>query len=255
MDLERLNTLTKYPSIPTYHVMGERGRLTENRAYPTMGDSVLATEKVDGTNARIVLLDEEELSVDIGADWLIGSREEWLHARGDLIWRNDNGIVDALQDTAERLWNSEFSNVVIYGEVYGGKINAAKQYTVSGEFGFRIFDVVWLRDLIHATRDMTIPQISAWRESGGIVFEGWDGVERYASAAKLQMVPMVRMPWAELDVADAEDWLGLNSGATQVGLDAHGHSEGVVIRNASNKWRTKLRHEDYARTMRARGGK
>ncbi len=29
MDLKKINSLTKYPSILTYHKLGERGRLTE----------------------------------------------------------------------------------------------------------------------------------------------------------------------------------------------------------------------------------
>lgn len=29
MDLKKMNSLTKYPSILTYHQLGERGRLTE----------------------------------------------------------------------------------------------------------------------------------------------------------------------------------------------------------------------------------
>ncbi|MCU1617221.1 MAG: hypothetical protein JWO98_4761, partial [Frankiales bacterium] len=55
VDLAALNSATKYPSIPTYHELDPKnGGLLE---IPTAfeGDVVL-TEKVDGTNGRIVLL-------------------------------------------------------------------------------------------------------------------------------------------------------------------------------------------------------
>ena len=54
VDLGRLNSITKYPSIPTYHPMGDRGELRDG-PLPFRG-TVIATEKVDGTNSRVILL-------------------------------------------------------------------------------------------------------------------------------------------------------------------------------------------------------
>lgn len=56
---------------------------------------VTLTEKVDGTNSRIIVLPD--------GSYLIGSREELLYARGDLIGNPALGIVDALRDVAENL--------------------------------------------------------------------------------------------------------------------------------------------------------
>src|ERR1051326_571600 len=56
--LARLNSATQYPSILTYHALGERGRLTEDRTtdFSTVNpDDVEVTEKIDGTNARIII--------------------------------------------------------------------------------------------------------------------------------------------------------------------------------------------------------
>ena len=72
MDLDCLNSATKYPSILTYHGLGERGRLTEEVA--TFPDMAILTEKVDGTNGRIIL--------PPGDDYFIGSREELLYDSG-----------------------------------------------------------------------------------------------------------------------------------------------------------------------------
>ena len=64
IDLEALNSATKYPSIRTYHALGERGSLTEE-VTGFHGDVVLS-EKIDGSNSRIIRLPD--------GDWLIGSR-------------------------------------------------------------------------------------------------------------------------------------------------------------------------------------
>src|SRR6188768_1972097 len=75
--LAALNTATKYPSIPTYHKFGEKGRLTEELNVIFKG-AVIGTEKIDGTNTRIIL--------PPGNDYIIGSREELLFSGGDLLY-------------------------------------------------------------------------------------------------------------------------------------------------------------------------
>ncbi|MEU7933598.1 RNA ligase family protein [Micromonospora echinofusca] len=140
VDLRALNSLTKYPSIPTYHALDPRdgGLLAECVAFT---GPVTLTEKVDGTNARIVVLPD-------GA-YLVGSREELLCARGDLIGNPALGIVDALRDVAERLSVAATADrvTVFYLEVYGGRVTAAsRQYTAERQVGHRLFDVAVLDD-------------------------------------------------------------------------------------------------------------
>ena len=84
LDLRKLNSATKYPSIPTYHSLGERGRLLD-QCIDLAEQDLVATEKVDGTNSRIIILPD--------GMYLIGSREELLHAKGDLIHNPAQGIV------------------------------------------------------------------------------------------------------------------------------------------------------------------
>ncbi|MEM8781093.1 MAG: hypothetical protein AAGF26_19995, partial [Cyanobacteria bacterium P01_G01_bin.49] len=54
-DLSKINSLTKYPSIITYHKLDSKngGLLEEPLKFQ---GKLLATEKVDGTNARIICL-------------------------------------------------------------------------------------------------------------------------------------------------------------------------------------------------------
>jgi hypothetical protein len=65
--------MTKYPSIPTYHTLGEKGTLLEETV--SFEGEVILTEKVDGTNARIILLPD--------GSFILGSREELLYASLD----------------------------------------------------------------------------------------------------------------------------------------------------------------------------
>lgn len=247
MDLERLNSLTKYPSIPTYHAMGDGGRLVE-QITRDLGDDIVVTEKIDGTNARIVVLG--------GGDWLIGSREDWLHARGDRIWRNDNNIVDVVRPYAERA--ASHAPCVLYGEVYGGRINGARAYTQSsaGGFGFRLFDHVDLEESLAATEGMTREQISTWRDIVGPRWCSMDLLEHDASELGVGVVPYRQAPFQSLprDIEGAAAWLRAVIDKTAAALPGAtpGGAEGVVVRSADNQVRVKLRFEDYERTLRRR---
>src|SRR5262245_22884963 len=97
-DLAKLNSLTKYPSILTYHTLDPRngGLLEEVTAFV---GTVIGTEKVDGTNSRVICLPD--------GCYLLGSREELLYAKGDLIGNPSLGIVDGLKETAEGLCEGE----------------------------------------------------------------------------------------------------------------------------------------------------
>ena len=137
LDLRKLNSATKYPSIPTYHSLGDRGSLLEETV-SFDGQPLIATEKVDGTNSRIIVMPD--------GCYLIGSREELLHAKGDLVHNPALGIVDTLKPAADRI-SSDYQSpedtiTTVYLETYGGKTTAAaKQYTSNREFGYRVFDV------------------------------------------------------------------------------------------------------------------
>lgn len=95
VDLKKLNSLTKYPSIPTYHALGERGKLSETIQVNFANQFIIGTEKIDGTNARIICFSD---------GYVIGSREELLYAKGDLIGNPAMGIVEALKPLAELIY-------------------------------------------------------------------------------------------------------------------------------------------------------
>jgi hypothetical protein len=246
LDLEALNSATKYPSIPTFHALGERGVLTEQVTAFT-GD-VLLTEKVDGTNCRIIRVP--------GGDWFIGSREELLTARGDRVRNPALGIVAALSDLAAGLETEESDAIAVYYlETYGGRIGGqARQYSGDGRVGYRMFDLAYLDpEVLGWDR----PRISAWRDGGGQGFAAEDALRAAAAVAGIALTPrLAAVPAASLPsgLAQTHDWLGAVLPGTLVGLDATalGRAEGVVLRTADRAVIAKARFQDYERTLKPR---
>lgn len=249
MDLAKLNSLTKYPSIPTYHVLGQKGRLTEERNHEFIGDVVL-TEKIDGTNGRIVVLPNGQ--------WVIGSREDFLTASGDIVYNPALGIVDALRPVADKIVDIALPNsdevITFYFEVYGGNIGGqAKNYTTSKTtFGVRLFDIAHTTDLSHKL-EWEREQIASWREHGGQEFASEWRITDFCAELGLPRVPyLFTMPGKELPttVEGMHKLLTDTIATTRAPLDdsARKKSEGLVLRTLDRSQIAKARFEDYERT-------
>ena len=239
-----IDSATKYPSIDTYHVLGERGRLTDE--VTTFSGPVYLSEKVDGTNARIV--------IDRDGDYVIGEREGLLYARGDRVANPSLGIVEALRDFVDHtdLAPPNGDLRVYFLEVYGGKIGQAhKQYTSGGLFGFRLFDVAHIpSDVLAWPRE----RIASWRDSGGQTFATEDELLAIAAKANIPTVPrLATIEAGDLPVSISEtyDWLGSLLPKTNVALDdgAKGNPEGIVLRSFDRSTIRKARFADYKRTL------
>jgi hypothetical protein len=249
-DLNAINSLTKYPSIPTYHVLDpSNGDLLDE--VTAFAGPVIGTEKVDGTNGRIIFLPDRT--------YLIGSREELLYARGDLIGNPALGIVDALRPIADRARVDSAAIVVLYLEVYGGKIGAAsKRYTDSRNVGWRLFDVCVLDD--HAEMlDWPPERISAWREAGGQLFLAEEDLQSTAAREGLELTPRLFTLAGEglpTDLETTRAFLAEHCELTRVALDdtQPGQAEGVVLRTPDRAVIAKARFQDYDRTLRRRAG-
>lgn len=247
VDLRAINSLTKYPSIPTYHALDPRngGLLDEVTSFT---GPVIATEKVDGTNARIIQVP--------GGDWLLGSREELLYARGDLIGNPSQGIVAALQAVAEALPPVTADVIKVnFLELYGGRVGAAaKQYTSDpARFGWRLFDQMELPDPA-ARLSWPAERIAKWREDGGQPFADEAALQAsgFELTPRLFTVDATELP-AEIEKTSA--WLGERLPATLVALDpgAGAGAEGIVLRTPDRSVIAKARFADYARTLKRRG--
>lgn len=247
-DLQALNSATKYPSIPTFHALDPKnGSLLEE---PTTfeGETIL-TEKVDGTNGRIILMPD--------GDYFIGSREELLYARGDRIGNPALGIVDALKPLAARLKPRDEHRQILtfFLEVYGHKVGgAAKQYTAAGNVGCRLFDIACvLPDVLDWPRE----QISSWREGSGQRFYAEGALRRAADAEGIELTPrLATLPADELPatVESTHGWLSVTLPKTLVALDdsAGGRPEGIVLRTKDRSVIAKARFQDYERTLKRR---
>lgn len=250
--LRGLNTATKYPSIPTYHAL-HNGFLDEERPtqYPE-GTQIIGTEKVDGTNARMVYLPSGE--------WFIGSREELLYAGGDILHNPSQGIVEAVRYLAVDIYDiidmSSDRITVVYGEVFGAKITgASKNYTTTGvSTGFRVFDIAEIHDadwiLSHS-----LEWISGARERGEL--QTWrteTELQDFAAVAPVGLTPRIFATTELLPttLADMESFLRICLPKTHVALDAtaQGAAEGLVLRTPDRRVISKARFQDYTRTLR-----
>ncbi|WP_460348733.1 RNA ligase family protein [Actinoallomurus acanthiterrae] len=252
--IDELNSATKYPSILTYHALGERGALTEElTTFDGFDGITYLTEKIDGTNGRIVLLPGSD-------DYFIGSREELLYARGDRVANPAQGIVKALKPLAERLVESDHSEshrpiVTLYLEVYGGKISGqSKQYSTKGTVGYRLFDLNSVEmDVLGWERQ----RISSWREDGGQDFLNVDALQNLTKNLNIAAVPCLTVvSGGDLpkDVEGMSAFLTKHLPESQAGLDetAGGRPEGLVLRNFDRSRIAKARFQDYERTLKRR---
>lgn len=261
--VRKIDSLTKYPSIDTYHELddrpGNQGTLTEmkNHFFPS-GKTIALTEKIDGTNARIVVFPD--------GDWIIGSRRELLTAKGDRIHNPALGIVDTVRSFVDELrpMGANPKTTVYYGEVYGHGIEGGKQYTrTPGVTGFRVFDIQVIEDLDDKLT-WDLERISNWRERGHQYFIGDHILTQLFTPSYLggvlQLVPRVYLADANLlpdSVEAAYNFLWMYQDQSRVMLDVtgSGKAEGLVVRTTDRETIAKMRFQDYERTLRKRGYK
>ncbi|MBG0818264.1 RNA ligase family protein [Planomonospora sp. ID82291] len=240
-DLAKVNTATKYPSIPTHHRIDPRGRLHEE---PTVFTGpVIATEKCDGTNARVLKFPDGR--------WMIGSRKDLLAADGDLVNDPSHGIVDALTGLAETIPPRPGQLVALYLEVYGTKnLGAWKEYG-DGEPAWKLFDAFTLDlDLLEQERET----IASWREHGGQPFMPEHDLQQLAQSIGVQVTPrLLEIDGADLP-ASIQDMLAFMEPyrTTVAATGRPGLSEGLVLRDPHRRTITKARFQDYDRTLRLR---
>ncbi len=257
VNLDRLDSATKYPSILTYHAIGDRGTLKEEVQVP-FDSPVLLTEKIDGTNARIIACDD---------DYIIGSREELLTARDDLIFNPALAIVESLLKLnvprmvsirldvqGQSAGMSSKTCYVLFGEVYGHKkISGYKSYSDGEQVGFRLFDVAFFEpSYFKAITSMGRDKIASWRDHGGQKFVSQEVLKHLANGLNLQLTPSLREHTLPTTLRNTHEMLKDVLTKTHAGLveGVKKGPEGVVARTPDRKRIAKLRFEDYERTER-----
>lgn len=249
--VNKVNTLTKYPSIHTYHELGERGSLQDSlvdgKSFSEV-EKVYVTEKIDGTNARIVFLN---------GDYYIGSRDNFLYSKGDRIGNPALGIVEAIKPIADRMCEvlrDKDILVVLYGEVYGGNVGQnSKQYSPDRSVvGFRMFDSFKMDvSQVKSVLSMDNEKISYWREHDGQPFATVDNVKACADSIGIKTVPYLEVVHGftiPTTLANTYEWLAQYSETDASLSDDSGNAEGAVLRTADRSLIRKVRFEDYNRT-------
>jgi len=251
MNLRKLNSATKYPSIQTYHALGRKGRLTEEVQVGFASETVHVSEKVDGTNTRIIVAPDGR--------FIVGSRNDLLWHSTDLLFNPAQSIVEVLRPRVDG-WLARGTMVpregalrVFYGESYGGRITgASKNYSRAGATDFRLFDVMELpEDALRTVLSWNVEEIAAWREGGGQPF--WDS--RSLESLGLPLTPQLAIdggvPMGHQAVLD---WMTALLPQSLCTLDdtGLGGPEGLIVRNRDRSRIAKIRFQDYRRTLNIR---
>jgi hypothetical protein len=243
---QKVNTLTKYPSILTLHKMGEKGKLTTEITTDIKDEEMFATEKIDGTNVRIICF---------GNEYLIGSREFILHHCHDLFFDPAQGIVEGIRELIAKIPNDLLQLTVIYGELFGGKMSSASKQYGTDKIGFRVFDIAMFNDL--SILEQSLDDISKWREretENGIVY-GQEFLPKDALgdfANEFEVVPSLSFDLGDMSHRTILDNLKKAIPLTNVALSdlARMKPEGVILHNKDRSKIVKIRFVDYERTLR-----
>jgi hypothetical protein len=257
MDFGKLNSMTKYPEIKTYHKMGDKGRLLPELTTELNQDQMYhVSEKVDGTNTRMVFIVD-----DCYIDWFIGSREEILTAKDDRISNPALDVVENIQEKCKEIATDLFMNpesfpygiYTIYSELYGGKLPATKQYTTSKAYAIRTFDISYMTlEKYNELCDLPRDQIALWRNNGGQEFKNTDDRAELCNILDLERVPFrenIRGSELPIEIQETYNFMFAYR-KSKAGINfTEGRSEGIVIRSDDRKQIVKLRFDDYERTL------
>lgn len=251
----KLNSLTKYPSIQTYHEIDRgcvKANLTDGVSFSN--DAVYITEKVDGTNGRIIIYNN---------DYIIGTREELVYRRGDIFGNPSQGVYNVMKKYAEAMVDklpNDNKIRVFYGEVYGSNINGFKQYTKHRKSNLRFFDYIIFDNDITDILNKSIEHIALWRDTGGQPFANlndFHSIIDYLGFSDNTVPYICECSGSDIPIsrADTYEWLKQFS-VTRATIDEDkfsGRSEGVVVRNFDRTMIRKIRFEDYEKALRKFG--
>lgn len=263
MNLDSLNSGTKYPSILTYHKIGKDGLLSEEINLH-MESPCIGTEKVDGTNARLILIGTDD-------KYLIGTREDLICDQdgimeGLIIDPLRSSVINSLVPIANRINRVvlmeyvPYDVIVLYFEVYGGSIGSnAKQYTLNrDEVGYRLFDVCGFMSSQIEGLDKEI--VSKWRDKGGQIYLNEDFLISLAQELELELTPRLVsnlvMPNTLVETYELLKSLIPNTNC-KLSDEGKGKAEGLVIRGVNRNviegnpaQIVKVRYKDYEKVLR-----
>jgi len=136
MEIEELNDFTKYDKFSSPFKKDERFINTEELSQKLPDGSWIITEKIDGTNIRIILTKPDDE----------GNREVHIGSRKLILNKSDKGskvYLDCIEEInlnkIQEYFKDVDSTVIIYGEGYGAGVQKGGIY--SSKKNFRVFDI------------------------------------------------------------------------------------------------------------------
>ena len=258
--MKKVNSMTKYPSILTYHDLykgATLNTLTEGKTFAP--DAVLEmTEKVDGMNSRLIYLDD---------DFIIGERESIVFAKGDRI--QNSPVISPMLNELETFFNTGLKDdknmlTVIYGESYGYNIASKKQYVInSNNRKYRVFDIVQIPiNDVHKILSMDIAQIASWRDHMHQPFVDTDTLAAFCKEFNIMRTPVIKevmgsevptdyketLKWMQ-DFATSTAVLDVPENGTKTN-QMYARAEGVILRTKDRSMIRKFRFEEYQKAER-----
>jgi len=136
MELEELNDFTKYEKFSSPFKKDEKFLNTKDLSQNLPKGKWIITEKIDGTNIRVILTKKDE---EGNRETHIGSRKLLLNPED----KSSKQFLDCLEEVnlnkIKEYFDKVDSTVVIYGEGYGAGVQKGRIYSLKKNF--RVFDI------------------------------------------------------------------------------------------------------------------
>lgn len=261
---KKLDSITKYPSILTYHAMLDAKRLKEEVQVDfSQCEHLYATEKADGQNMRVVTV--PQFGTFLGTrDELVCMFDPLRDPIGEPRHKND-----PIHEFKKLIVNNHVARTkfhdsvytvpcltVWYFEMFGGRIGPHKHYTSNNDIDWRVLDQCQIED--HESLMAKPPEwLSGWRNHGGQKFLNIRDFHDAADSFNLEPIrnhvhiingDVSRLATLVGAYYVLQDIAGGRSAFT-MDLDASGVIEGIVLRNFDRTKIAKLRFEDYERSL------
>lgn len=136
MDIEELNSFTKYEKFSSPFRKDEGFKNTKELSQYMPKGKWIKTEKIDGTNIRIILTKPDE---EGKREIHIGSRKLILNPDDKTSKQYMDCLLDVNLHKLEEYFKDTDSTVVIYGEGYGAGVQKGGIYSNIKQF--RVFDI------------------------------------------------------------------------------------------------------------------
>ena len=167
---DKLNALTQYPSILSFHKLNDEGKAINELAsadyQPTPPRpekmNVIIQEIIDGEIIRIIVLDN---------DYFIGNKNEIIHAKGDRIVL-DSMIIPVYKSLSNFFQANLSSNermMILYGVLYGKGIKGHDRYIQNDDSDEELIKcllvdgfTIKIQDVIGLFKDNSVSFIENW---------------------------------------------------------------------------------------------